>query len=358
MKKTFFLSLLAVFTILFSINFTVLSVKAWDLPKFPPPEGNVPPPINEGENDQTKMGKLQVNGGIVVPKIVALNGDYLLINNGVSIAGKYFLGSNLKQNDNKLYLHDGTMNPRSLSLNQLWAKGDIYARENKLVCLQDGTNCDFQNQNLLNVLKAGANAFDYKGQTKIGGDLNIKGHYISHNSNPYLKVNSNDKWMVISGGSGWTHTAGTIVARGVASPYNPGGLEFFGADGSVRSAFFNNLNVAIGLNSPPLEKLHIGGNIRVEGSIYSNKYYDLNDKQYYVDPSDKSVLKHVTIKGQSNSCVLVDYKEGREKGRINNTYCPDFTYRVVGAQDNQGVLYNPEKPPKTGKIICCKAIEL
>ena len=64
-------------------------VFAWDEPGSIPPGGNVLPPINVSSDPQTKIGALNIDGGIGAGG-VGYNSDYGIVARGPSAGGKFF----------------------------------------------------------------------------------------------------------------------------------------------------------------------------------------------------------------------------------------------------------------------------
>jgi hypothetical protein len=65
--------------------------------------------------------------------------------------------------------------------------------------------------------------FDRAGDT-VTGNIGIDGHVIINNGDPYVKVNNNSKYLVLSGGSGWSAGAAAVL-RGASAAANPHGFE-------------------------------------------------------------------------------------------------------------------------------------
>ncbi len=85
-------------------------------------------------------------------------------------------------------------------------------------------------------------------------------------ADPYFTTNANNKHIVLSGGTGWTTTGATMVLRGVSHASLPGNVEFYGADGAVRTASFNNLNLTV-----PSGNITTGSDLRLTNSGWSGE---------------------------------------------------------------------------------------
>jgi hypothetical protein len=107
----------------------------------------------------------------------------------------------------------------------------------------------------------------FTGTNYVGGHVYVGGYVIITNPDPYVRVDANNKWLVLSGGNGWTPAGATIVLRGVSASYNTGGIEFYGADGTTRNLIISNLNVGIGTTNPGGYKLYVNGPAYINGRI-------------------------------------------------------------------------------------------
>jgi len=74
------------------------------------------------------------------------------------------------------------------------------------------------------------------------GNVELFGHQIMHHPDPYIRTSSNDKQLVLSGGTGWAHTGGVIVLRGSNEKHNTHGLDFW-AGGKISMELHKNQNV-------------------------------------------------------------------------------------------------------------------
>lgn len=86
------------------------------------------------------------------------------------------------------------------------------------------------------------------GTTSLSGArLIVNGHIAISYSDPYLRTDSSDKHIVLSGGSGWADTGATMVLRGADASYNPHGIEMY-TGGEHRVRIQSNGSVTIGTN--------------------------------------------------------------------------------------------------------------
>jgi len=75
-------------------------------------------------------------------------------------------------------------------------------------------------------------------------DVVFHGHQIMNHPDPYIKTSSNDRHLILSGGTGWVNTGGVIILRGANHPHNPHGLDFC-TGGKTSMQIHSNLDVLL-----------------------------------------------------------------------------------------------------------------
>lgn len=127
-----------------------------------------------------------------------------------------------------------------------------------------------------NVLAANTNGKVGIGTNNPSEALEVaSGHISMSYGDPYLKTNADNKYIVLSGGSGWTPTGRVIVLRGSSAGYNAHGMEMY-AGGSERLTLRSSGNIGIGENNPS-EKLVVKGNMLVKGTADDGPDFNLKN---------------------------------------------------------------------------------
>ncbi|MHC4424935.1 MAG: hypothetical protein ACYSYV_02435, partial [Planctomycetota bacterium] len=94
------------------------------------------------------------------------------------------------------------------------------------------------------------------GTSSSNAKLDVDGHIAISYPDPYLRTDSTNKHMVISGGSGWADTGATMVLRGANAADNAHGIELY-TGGSERVRIRSDGRVGIGTASPSAGTLHV-----------------------------------------------------------------------------------------------------
>jgi hypothetical protein len=95
--------------------------------------------------------------------------------------------------------------------------------------------------------------------------LQVNGTIRLSNSDPFVLVDSDAKYLAFSGGSGGVDTGAALLMRGKSAANNAYGLEIY-SGGAERIRVVSNGNVGIG-NASPIEKLDVTGNAKVTGNV-------------------------------------------------------------------------------------------
>jgi hypothetical protein len=123
----------------------------------------------------------------------------------------------------------------------------------------------------------------FEGNVGIGtaspsAELDVNGHIAISYSDPYLRTDSTNKHMVISGGNGWADTGATMALRGADASYNAHGIEMY-TGGEERVRIQSNGNVAIGTANPSTRiKLTVNGTIK--GTDVTHDYTGVIGESY------------------------------------------------------------------------------
>lgn len=90
---------------------------------------------------------------------------------------------------------------------------------------------------------------DVTGEIRATSNINGGAHFVGLSGDPYYRTNADNKHIVLSGGSGWTNTAATMVLRGASASNNAHGLEMYTGN-AERMRILANGNVGIGTPAP------------------------------------------------------------------------------------------------------------
>jgi hypothetical protein len=86
----------------------------------------------------------------------------------------------------------------------------------------------------------------------------------------YVRSDADNKYVVLSGGSGWAPTGAAMVLRGAGALYNPHGAEIYtGNAESMKIDMLGNVTIGSGAVLPLTPKLSVNGAVAVGGDINS-----------------------------------------------------------------------------------------
>lgn len=101
-------------------------------------------------------------------------------------------------------------------------------------------------------------------------DVEVGSHLVMKGADSYVRSDADNKYVVLSGGSGWAPTGAAMVLRGKDFSYNPHGVEIYtGNAESMKIDMFGNVTIGNGAVLPLTPKLFVNGEVSVAGEIKS-----------------------------------------------------------------------------------------
>jgi hypothetical protein len=139
---------------------------------------------------------------------------------------------------------------------------------------------------------------DFWGGNKIGmvldnnQNVTLYKNLIMNHNDPYIRTSSNDKYLIISGGSASTATGGVIVLRGANDPTNPHGIEMYTGDKSALVIYKDS-------------------NAIFRGKVTAQNILRSSDKRYKknINPLQDSLYKALALKPVQFNWKTEAYKE-------------------------------------------------